>query len=81
MAHYEPPHQDLRCFQIQLFLSLALKVLMRLYDIVLSRIGDMVIYSAKSLITQTDTQYFLLIQSNDLADRVRSLLEEKSSQP
>ena len=21
MAHYEPPHQDLRCLQIQLFLS------------------------------------------------------------
>ena len=22
VAHYEPPHQDLRCLQIQLFLSL-----------------------------------------------------------
>ena len=27
MAHYEPPHQELRCFQIQLFLSLVLKEL------------------------------------------------------
>ena len=27
MAHYEPPHQDLRCLQIQLFLSLVLKEL------------------------------------------------------
>ena len=26
-AHYEPPHQDLCCLQIQLFLSLALEVL------------------------------------------------------
>ena len=28
-AHYEPPHQDLRCFQIQLFSSLALKVVIK----------------------------------------------------
>ena len=27
MAHYEPPHQDLRCFQIQLFSSLVFKEL------------------------------------------------------
>ena len=25
VAHYEPPHQDLRCLQIQLFSSLYLK--------------------------------------------------------
>ena len=25
VAHYEPPHQDLRCLQIQLFSSLVLK--------------------------------------------------------
>ena len=28
MAHYEPPHQDLRCLKIQPFLSLAVKELM-----------------------------------------------------
>ena len=28
VAHYEPPHQDLPCLQIQLFSSLALKELM-----------------------------------------------------
>ena len=27
MAHYEPPHQDLRCLQVQLFSSLVLKEL------------------------------------------------------
>ena len=27
MAHYEPPHQDLCCLQIQLFLSLVVKEL------------------------------------------------------
>ena len=27
VAHYEPPHQDLGCLQIQLFSSLVLKVL------------------------------------------------------
>ena len=27
VAHYEPPHQDLRCLQIQLFSSLILKEL------------------------------------------------------
>ena len=27
VAHYEPPHQDLRCLQIQLFSSLVLKEL------------------------------------------------------
>ena len=27
MAHYEPPHQDLRCLQSQLFSSLVLKEL------------------------------------------------------
>ena len=27
MAHNEPPHQDLRCLRIQLFLSLVLKEL------------------------------------------------------
>ena len=27
VAHHEPPHQDLRCLQIQLFLSLVLKEL------------------------------------------------------
>ena len=26
-AHYEPPHQDLPCLQISLFMSLVLKVL------------------------------------------------------
>ena len=25
VAHYEPPHQDLYCLQIQLFLSMVLK--------------------------------------------------------
>ena len=25
MAHFEPPHQDLRCLQIQLFASLVVK--------------------------------------------------------
>ena len=29
MAHNEPPHQDLRCLQIQLFSSLAVKELKR----------------------------------------------------
>ena len=29
VAHYEPPHQDLRCLQIQLFSSLVLKELKR----------------------------------------------------
>ena len=27
VAHYEPPHQDLNCFQIQFFSSLAVKEL------------------------------------------------------
>ena len=27
VAHYEPPHQDLQCLQIQLFSSLVLKEL------------------------------------------------------
>ena len=27
VAHYEPPHQDLHCLQIQVFSSLVLKVL------------------------------------------------------
>ena len=27
VAHYEPPHQDLHCFQIQLFSFLVLKEL------------------------------------------------------
>ena len=27
MAHFEPPHQELRCLRIQLFLSLVLKEL------------------------------------------------------
>ena len=29
VAQYEPPHQDLRCLQIQLFLSLVLKELIK----------------------------------------------------
>ena len=29
VAHYEPPHQDLRCLQIQLFSPLAVKELRR----------------------------------------------------
>ena len=28
VAHHEPPHQELRCLQIQLFSSLAVKELM-----------------------------------------------------
>ena len=32
MAHYEPPHQDLRCLQIQLFSSLVLKELKCIAD-------------------------------------------------
>ena len=30
VAHYEPPHQDLHCLQIQLFSSLVLKELILL---------------------------------------------------
>ena len=30
VAHYEPPHQDLRCLQIQLFTSLVLKELFKM---------------------------------------------------
>ena len=30
MAHYGPPHQDLRCLQIQLFSSLVVKELILL---------------------------------------------------
>ena len=29
MAHYEPPHQDLRCLQSQLFSSLVVKELIK----------------------------------------------------
>ena len=31
MAHHEPPHQDLGCLQIQLFLSVVLKELNSIY--------------------------------------------------
>ena len=31
-CHYEPPHQDLRCLQIQLFSSLVVKELNTLLD-------------------------------------------------
>ena len=31
MAHYEPPHQDLRCFLIQLFVSLVVKELILIF--------------------------------------------------
>ena len=27
MAHYEPPHQDLRCLQVQLYVSMVVKEL------------------------------------------------------
>ena len=33
VAHYEPPHQDLRCLQIQLFASLVLKELKLLKEL------------------------------------------------
>ena len=33
MAHYEPPHQDLRCKQIQLFSSLVLKELINIVQL------------------------------------------------
>ena len=33
MAHYEPPHQDLRCYQIQLFSSLVLKELINIVQL------------------------------------------------
>ena len=32
VAHYEPPHQDLRCLQIQLFSSLVVKELKQEYS-------------------------------------------------
>ena len=32
MAHYEPPHQDLRCLQIQLFSFLVVKELSKLNE-------------------------------------------------
>ena len=31
MAHYEPPHQDLRCLQVLLFSSLVVKELRHLF--------------------------------------------------
>ena len=33
MAHYVPPHQDLRCLQIQLFSSLVLKELINIIQL------------------------------------------------
>ena len=33
MAHYEPPHQDLRCLQIQLFSSLVVKELKGIHEL------------------------------------------------
>ena len=33
MAHYEPPHQDLHCLQIQLFSSQVVKELIHVVDI------------------------------------------------
>ena len=33
MGHYEPPHQDLRCLRIQLYLSLVLKELSQFYSV------------------------------------------------
>ena len=37
VAHYEPPHQDLRCLQIHLFSSLVLKELRIVYETVAYR--------------------------------------------
>ena len=37
VAHYEPPHQDLCCLQIQLFLSLVLKELITLVMLFLEK--------------------------------------------
>ena len=35
VAHHEPPHQDLRCLQIQLFSSLVLRELIMVHAIIL----------------------------------------------
>ena len=42
VAHYEPPHQDLRCLQIQLFSSLVVKELKPrvVYNLVTSKVGQ-----------------------------------------
>ena len=38
VAHYEPPHQDLHCLQIQLFSSLVVKELKGLLQTVMTKI-------------------------------------------
>ena len=43
VAHYEPPHQDLRCLQIQLFSSLVLKEL-RLFDCLSNSFGVQIVF-------------------------------------
>ena len=39
VAHYEPPHQDLRCLQIQLFSSLVLKQLRNVVAVLIELFG------------------------------------------
>ena len=48
MAHHEPPHQDLRCLQIQLFSSLVVKELNKL----LTGIRDHIDYYHKRWVTE-----------------------------
>ena len=42
VAYFEPPHQDLRCLQIQLFLSLVLKELTAQQALVLPKASSLV---------------------------------------
>ena len=50
MAHYEPPHQDLRCLQIQLFSSLVAKELIQVACLIkmTTKTGFTVIYTLAS---------------------------------
>ena len=56
MAHYKPPHQDLRCLQIQLFSSLVLKELVIVVVVVAVNMLNSAVMSEKKALNDVYRQ-------------------------
>ena len=69
MAHYEPPHQDLRCLQIQLFSSLVVKELKNTTVRFLNALDCICATDATEMVSQYGNRVYSETECSALANR------------
>ena len=83
MAHYEPSHQDLCCLQIQLFLSLVIRVnthlLFQIYNCSVSQ-KNCLIYDLKRLKPACKSDDFCFVSVSTCTIKILSIGTDRSEQ-